>query len=89
MERVVGLTGQDVGFAAPVAFIGEQVPGALGLNSLLRRQESQKSIQVRLGCPGLVSKVAFTKWTADGEHEAPSWRGLRLDKDSGPMHCEG
>ena len=43
MERVVGLTGQDVGFAAPVAFIGEQVPGALGLDSLLRRQNSRKS----------------------------------------------
>ena len=30
-ERVVRLIGGIIGFAAPVAFSGEQVPGALGL----------------------------------------------------------
>ena len=39
MERVVRLIGRDIGFATPVAFTGEQVPGALGLGQLAAAAE--------------------------------------------------
>jgi len=46
----VRLIGRDVGFAAPVAFSGEQVPGALGLGQLATAAELPE-VQVRLGDP--------------------------------------
>ena len=49
-ERVVRLIGRDIGFAAPVAFSGEQVPGALGLGQLAAAAELPE-VQVRLGYP--------------------------------------
>ncbi len=49
-ERVVSLIGRDVGFAAPVAFSGEQVPGAFGLGQLAAWAELAE-VQVRLGDP--------------------------------------
>jgi len=42
-ERVVRLMGRDIGFAAPIAFIGEQVPGALGLGA------ARSALRERLG----------------------------------------
>ena len=44
------LIGRDIGFAAPVAFSGEQVPGALGLGQLAAAAELPE-VQVRLGDP--------------------------------------
>ena len=31
--------------------------------------------------PALVAEVVFRDWTTDGRLRAPSWRGLRPDKD--------
>ena len=31
--------------------------------------------------PSLVGEVVFREWTADGRMRAPSWRGLRPDRD--------
>ena len=49
-ERVVRLIGGDAGFAAPVAFSREQVPGALGLGQLAAAAELPE-VQVRFCCP--------------------------------------
>jgi len=48
-ERVVRLIGRDAGFATPVAFSGEQVPGALGLGQLAAAAELPE-VQVRFCC---------------------------------------
>jgi hypothetical protein len=49
-ERVVRLIRRDVGFATPVAFTGEQVPGAPGLGQVAAAAELPE-VQVRLGYP--------------------------------------
>jgi len=40
--------GRDIGFAAPMAFIGDQVPGTLGLGQPVAAAELPE-VQVRLG----------------------------------------
>ena len=59
-ERVVRLIGGDAGFAAPVAFSGEQVPGALGLGQLAAAAELPE-VQVRFCCPAPSSGAPVTQ----------------------------
>jgi hypothetical protein len=49
-ERIGRRIGRDAGFAAPVAFSGEQVPGPSGLGQLVAAAELPE-VQVRLGYP--------------------------------------
>ncbi len=38
--------------------------------------------------PELVGEVVFRNWTPDGRLRAPSWRGLRSDKDAADLEPE-
>jgi bifunctional non-homologous end joining protein LigD len=38
--------------------------------------------------PGVVGEVEFRNWTPDGRLRAPSWRGLRSDKDPADLEPE-
>lgn len=44
-----------------------------------------KARAARWVSPKLVGEVVFKAWTADGRLRAPSWRGLRPDRDPGEL----
>lgn len=47
--------------------------------------EARQAVWVQ---PRLVGEVAFVEWTPDGRLRAPSWRGLRPDKEPAQVRRE-
>ena len=87
-KRVVRLIGRDIGFAAPVAFSREQVPGALGPGQLAAAAELPE-VQVRLGhpAPPLGAPVRKGGRSAEIGHAAGASQFIDIDGD--PLHDRG
>jgi hypothetical protein len=87
-ERVVRLVGRDVGFAAPVAFSGEQVPGALGLGQLAAAAEFPE-VQVRLGCPAPPFGLPVREGSRRVEVGHAAGAGQLIDVGGDPLQDRG
>jgi bifunctional non-homologous end joining protein LigD len=75
-ERTLAdLSGRLGGLAAPTSPFSTAVPAA----------EVRAATWVR---PELVGEVRFVQWTREGRLRAPSWRGLRPDKDPADVRLE-
>jgi hypothetical protein len=80
----VRLIGRDVGFAAPVAFRGEQVPGALGLGQLAAAAELPE-VQVRLGDPAPPSGPPVREGRRRVKVGHPAGAGQLVDVGGDPL----
>ena len=61
--------------------LGRYLAGEGGRGPAQRRQQLTECAQRLLAEPVLVAEVAFTGWTRAGRMRAPSYQGLRNDKD--------
>lgn len=71
---------------ASLAALQERLGDPLDLPSAdVPREDRKDAVWVR---PSLVGEVAFLEWTPDGRLRAPTWRGVRPDKDPADVRRE-